>query len=63
MAATLNFLSPNYTHDPNHFSYPSSYPRFVRRRRPFSGCAAQVVKEEHLKQKTAFALGLDQNAF
>jgi len=29
----------------------------------FSGCAAQVVKEEHLKQKTAFALGLDQNAF
>jgi len=27
------------------------------------GCAAQVVKEDHLKQKTAFALGLDQNAF
>lgn len=27
------------------------------------GCASQVVKEDHLKQKTAFALGLDQNAF
>ena len=28
-----------------------------------AGCAAQVVKEDHLKQKTAFALGLEQNAF
>lgn len=29
----------------------------------FFGCAAQVVKEDHLKQRTAFALGLDENAF
>jgi len=28
-----------------------------------TGCASQVVKEDHLKQRTAFALGLDQNAF
>lgn len=28
-----------------------------------AGCAAQVVKEDHLKQKTAFALGLEQKDF
>jgi len=28
-----------------------------------AGCASQVVKEDHLKQKTAFALGLEQNDF
>lgn len=28
-----------------------------------TGCASQVVKEDHLKQRTAFALGLDQSAF
>lgn len=28
-----------------------------------AGCAAQVVKEDHLKQKTAFALGVEQNEF
>lgn len=25
-----------------------------------AGCAAQVVKEDHLKQKTAFALGIEE---
>lgn len=28
-----------------------------------AGCAAQVVKDDHLKQKTAFALGLEPKDF
>ncbi|MES2582880.1 MAG: hypothetical protein V4627_09205 [Pseudomonadota bacterium] len=28
-----------------------------------AGCASTVVKEDHLQQKTAFALGLEPNSF
>lgn len=28
-----------------------------------AGCASAVVKEDHLQQKTAFALGLEPNSF